>query len=48
MKGAEDLSLAYSPHVAVPCMDIKANAENAYKYTNKGNTVAVVSNGTAL
>ncbi len=44
----EDLSLAYTPGVAVPCMEIAANKENAYKYTNKGNVVAVVSNGTAV
>ena len=45
---AEDLSLAYSPGVAAPCLAIDENAENAYKYTAKGNLVAVLSNGTAV
>jgi malate dehydrogenase (oxaloacetate-decarboxylating)(NADP+) len=43
-----DLSLAYSPGVAEPCLAIEANAEDAYKYTAKGNLVAVISNGTAV
>jgi malate dehydrogenase (oxaloacetate-decarboxylating)(NADP+) len=43
-----DLSLAYTPGVAVPCKAIEANAEDAYKYTSKGNLVAVISNGTAV
>ncbi len=43
-----DLSLAYTPGVAEPCMEIYANPEDAYKYTAKGNLVAVVSNGTAV
>tara|TARA_B100000809_G_scaffold71156_1_gene68749 strand:+ start:2267 stop:4537 length:2271 start_codon:yes stop_codon:yes gene_type:complete len=43
-----DLSLAYSPGVAVPCMEIAENKENVYKYTAKGNLVAVISNGTAV
>lgn len=43
-----DLSLAYSPGVAYPCLEIAKNPENIYKYTNKGNLVAVVSNGTAV
>ena len=43
-----DLSLAYSPGVAEPCLEIKANPEDAYKYTAKGNLVAVVTNGTAV
>ncbi len=43
-----DLSLAYTPGVAVPCLEIYDNAEEAYKYTAKGNLVAVVSNGTAV
>jgi len=43
-----DLSLAYSPGVAEPCLEIEKNVENAYKYTNKGNLVAVISNGTAV
>ncbi len=43
-----DLSLAYSPGVAEPCLEIQANPDNAYKYTDKGNLVAVISNGTAV
>ena len=43
-----DLSLAYSPGVAIPCMDIASNKEDVYKYTAKGNLVAVISNGTAV
>lgn len=43
-----DLSLAYSPGVAVPCMEIAANKEDVYKYTAKGNLVAVITNGTAV
>ena len=43
-----DLSLAYTPGVAHPCLEIQANAQDAYKYTTKGNLVAVVSNGTAV
>jgi malate dehydrogenase (oxaloacetate-decarboxylating)(NADP+) len=43
-----DLSLAYSPGVAEPCLRIEANPEDAYKYTAKGNLVAVISNGTAV
>ncbi len=43
-----DLSLAYTPGVADPCKEIEANPEDAYKYTSKGNLVAVVSNGTAV
>lgn len=43
-----DLSLAYSPGVAYPCKEIEADNSLAYKYTNKGNNVAVVSNGTAV
>ena len=45
---AEDLSLAYSPGVALPCLEIHQNPDAAYKYTAKGNLVAVVSNGTAV
>ncbi|CUU73197.1 malic enzyme-like NAD(P)-binding protein [Campylobacter hyointestinalis] len=45
---ADDLSLAYTPGVAVPCKEIEANNELAYKYTNKGNLVAVISDGTAI
>ncbi|ADF50945.1 MAG: NADP-dependent malic enzyme [Zunongwangia sp.] len=43
-----DLSLAYSPGVAEPCLEIEKDKENAYKYTTKGNLVAVISNGTAV
>jgi malate dehydrogenase (oxaloacetate-decarboxylating)(NADP+) len=43
-----DLSLAYTPGVAVPCLEIAANPADGYKYTAKGNLVAVVSNGTAV
>lgn len=45
---AEDLSLAYSPGVAEPCMEISTNNELAYKYTNKGNLVAVITDSTAV
>ena len=48
MTTQRDLSLAYSPGVAVPCEDIAANPALAYDYTNKGNLVAVISNGTAV
>ncbi len=48
MTTQRDLSLAYSPGVAVPCDAIAANPETAYDYTNKGNLVAVISNGTAV
>lgn len=47
-KTQRDLSLAYSPGVAVPCLEIKDNPEAAYLYTAKGNLVAVISNGTAV
>ena len=47
-KTQRDLSLAYSPGVAEPCMEIFHNPENVYKYTAKGNLVAVISNGTAV
>ena len=43
-----DLSLAYSPGVAAPCLEIQKNPSEAYKYTSKGNLVAVISNGTAV
>ena len=43
-----DLSLAYSPGVAEPCLEIQKNPHDAYRYTNKGNLVAVISNGTAV
>ncbi|EKE74520.1 MULTISPECIES: NADP-dependent malic enzyme [Roseobacteraceae] len=48
MNTQRDLSLAYSPGVAVPCEAIAAHPETAYDYTNKGNLVAVISNGTAV
>ena len=48
MNTQRDLSLAYSPGVAIPCEEIAANPETAYDYTNKGNLVAVISNGTAV
>ena len=45
---AEDLSLAYSPGVAEPCIELESNNELAYKYTNKGNLVAVITDSTAV
>src|SRR5882757_1191352 len=47
-KTQRDLSLAYSPGVAEPCLEIAANVEDVYKYTAKGNLVAVITNGTAV
>ena len=47
-KTQRDLSLAYSPGVAAPCLEIAANPEDVYKYTAKGNLVGVISNGTAV
>src|SRR5450432_1450935 len=47
-KTQRDLSLAYSPGVAVPCLEIKENPESVYQYTAKGNLVGVISNGTAV
>ena len=47
-KTQRDLALAYSPGVAEPCKDIHANPEDVYRYTAKGNLVAVISNGTAV
>ncbi|WP_297443312.1 malic enzyme-like NAD(P)-binding protein [Sulfurimonas sp.] len=47
-KTATELSMAYSPGVAYPCLEIEKNPELAYEYTNKGNLVAVVSDGTAV
>ncbi|MGL6114940.1 MAG: NAD-dependent malic enzyme, partial [Cetobacterium sp.] len=44
----EQLSLAYSPGVAAPCLAIKENKEDVYKYTAKGNMVAVISDGSAV
>src|SRR5260370_8470201 len=46
-KNQRDLSLAYTPGVAEPCLEIAKRPEDAYKYTARGNLVAVVSNGTA-
>ena len=43
-----DLALAYSTGVAIPCLEIEKSKEDVYKYTNKGNLVAVISNGTAV
>lgn len=48
MKTQHDLSMAYTPGVAAPCLKIAENPEDAYKYTAKGNLVAVISNGTAV
>ena len=48
VKTQKDLSLAYTPGVAVPCLEIEKKADDAYKYTAKGNLVAVISNGTAV
>jgi malate dehydrogenase (oxaloacetate-decarboxylating)(NADP+) len=45
---SQDLSLAYSPGVAEPCREIANNPDDVYKYTGKGNTVAVITNGTAV
>src|ERR1700752_3498242 len=47
-KTQRDLSLAYSPGVAEPCKEIERNPEDVYKYTAKGNLVAVISNGTTI
>ena len=44
----DDLSLAYSPGVAYPCLEIKDDKAKAYEYTNKSNLMAVISNGTAV
>src|SRR5256885_8160799 len=48
LNNQRDLALASSPGVALPCLEIKANPEDAYRYTAKGNLVAVVTNGTAV
>ncbi len=47
-KNAKDLSLAYTPGVAIPCLEINKDPKKAYKYTSKGNLVGVISNGTAV
>jgi malate dehydrogenase (oxaloacetate-decarboxylating) len=44
----EDLSIAYTPGVAEPCRKINENIKDVYKYTMKGNTIAVISDGTAV
>lgn len=48
LNNAEDLTYAYTPGVAEPCLEINKNVENAYKYTSKANTIAVISDGTAV
>ena len=48
MSNQRDLALAYSPGVAVPCLEIQKDPLKAYDYTAKGNLVAVISNGTAV
>ena len=48
VKNRDDLSTAYTPGVAEPCRRIKENPEDVYRYTNKGNTVAVVTDGSAV
>jgi len=48
VKTQKDLSMAYTPGVAVPCLEIQKNPDDAYKYTTKSNLVAVISNGTAV
>ncbi len=48
VKNSDDLSLAYSPGVAEPCLEIKKDINNIYKYTSKGNMVAIVSDGSAV
>jgi malate dehydrogenase (oxaloacetate-decarboxylating)(NADP+) len=48
LNNQRDLALAYSPGVAAPCLEIEKDEKNAFRYTSKGNTVAVISNGTAV
>jgi malate dehydrogenase (oxaloacetate-decarboxylating) len=48
LENSVDLSLAYSPGVAEPCLEIHRDPAEVYKYTSKGNMIAVVSNGTAV
>ena len=48
LSSAEDLTLAYTPGVAEPCLEIEKHPEKIYDYTTKGNMVAVVTNGTAV
>ncbi|MEJ2501217.1 MAG: malate dehydrogenase, partial [Campylobacterales bacterium] len=47
-KSQRDLSLAYTPGVAVPCLAIEKHPEDAYRYTSKANLIGVISNGTAV
>ncbi|HQJ05204.1 MAG TPA: NADP-dependent malic enzyme, partial [Spirochaetota bacterium] len=47
-KNQDDLSMAYTPGVAYPCLEIEKDRDNSYRYTSKGNLVAVISNGTAV
>ena len=48
VSGSEDLSLAYSPGVAAPCLEIQRDCDSAYKYTRKGNLVGIITNGSAV
>ena len=48
LSNQRDLSLAYSPGVAYPCLDIQADPSKAFDYTSRGNLVAVITNGTAV
>ena len=48
LKDKRDLSLAYSPGVAQPCLEIQKDVENSYKYTRRHNLVAVITDGTAV
>lgn len=48
LNNSRDLSIAYTPGVAIPCLEIEKNSDDAYRYTAKGNLVAVVSNGSAV
>ena len=48
LRNSDDLSIAYSPGVAAPCLEIKKNKNNSYVYTNRKNTIAIISNGTAV
>lgn len=48
LKTQEDLSLAYTPGVAIPCLEIEKNEQLSYDYTNRGNLIAIISNGTAV
>lgn len=48
LKNKDDLSIAYTPGVAAPCLEISKNREDVYKYTGKGNTVAIITDGSAV